>query len=377
MSFDRDGVSLPWARQKRPVSRLRHSKDMWYPLRKSVFLDRADKNRASRKMGTEPSEFCPPLAGPSAWAVPHFPSILSVLLAGLVAFVASAAGAAVDGERTLPDRFRQVSKRTTWESTATWDIGFRTHHPQGLTAVGDRFFLSSVEVTDRAADQGTGHLFEMDRRGNLLGQTTLGEGEIYHPGGIDYDGTRVWVSVGAYRPRSQTIVYTVEPDTLESREVFRFQDHLGAVCHFPDVNLLVAVNWGARRFYRWNTALQEGEWTVRDPEHPLMKPNGNHYIDYQDMQRIPDTPYLLCSGFQLYGQPGKLLPALRLGGIDLVHVEELRAHHQVPVPERPPIKPAWTQNPFYVETMDDGLRFFFIPEDNKSTIHTFEVKTGE
>jgi len=278
---------------------------------------------------------------------------------------------------TLEDSFRQVSKGTAWKPVATRKVGFRTYHPQGMTAVGDRFFLSSVEVVDRAADQGIGHLFEMDRTGVLLRETTLGEGEMYHPGGIDYDGINIWVSAGAYRPNSASIVYVVDPDTLQSREVFRFHDHLGAVSHFPDRNLLVAVTWGSRRFYRWKTVLQEGKWTVPDPGHPVMKPNGSHYIDYQDMQRVPGTSYSLCSGLQSYGQPGKRLFSLPLGGIDLVHVEELCAQHQVPAPLRAPAMPSWTRNPFYVESVNDVLRFFSIPEDNKSSIHVFEIEVGE
>ena len=274
----------------------------------------------------------------------------------------------------LEERFRTLDKGSPWTPGAKSEIRFRTYHPQGLTGVGDCLFLSSVEVKDRQRGLGTAHLFKMDRQGTLLGHLTLGEGEMYHPGGIDYDGTSIWVSVGAYRSHSHSIVYTVDPETLKSREVFRFEDHLGAVSHCPDSNLLIAVNWGARRFYRWRTALEHGAWTVPDPTHPRMTPNGNHYIDYQDLQRIPDTPYLLCSGVHNYSLPGKMLPALRLGGIDLVHVEELRAHHQIPVPLRKPLSPAWTQNPFYVEATDTGLRFIFIPEDNTSTLHTFEVK---
>ena len=221
-----------------------------------------------------------------------------------IAVLLIAAGlAAADETATLEARFRQLSKGTVWQLVETQKVEFCTYHPQGMTAVGDRFFLSSVEVVDREKGQGTGHLFEMNRTGALLRETTLGEGEMYHPGGIDYDGTNVWVSVGAYRPDSASIVYTVNPDTLQSREVFRFADHLGAVVHFPDKNLLVAVSWGSRHFYRWETVLQDGQWTVPDPEHPVMKPNGSHYIDYQDTQRIPGTPYLLCSGLQGYSLP--------------------------------------------------------------------------
>ena len=148
----------------------------------------------------------------------------------------------------LEVRFRQLDKGVNWQEVETQRVGFSTYHPQGMTAVGDRFFLSSVEVIDRAKEQGRGYLFEMDRSGALLRETTLGEEKMYHPGGIDYDGTNVWVSVAEYRPDSASVVYVVSPDTLESREVFRFKDHLGAIAHFPDKNLLVAVSWGSRRF---------------------------------------------------------------------------------------------------------------------------------
>jgi hypothetical protein len=276
----------------------------------------------------------------------------------------------------LQQRFQQMAKGSSWREVATHAIGFRTFHPQGMTAVGDRFYLSSVEVIDRKADKGIGHLFEIGRTGALLREMTLGEGTMYHPGGIDYDGKRIWVPAAAYHPDSSSIVYTVNPETLRAREVFRFNDHLGAVSHFLEKQLLVAASWGARHFYRWKTVERDGEWTVSDPEHPEKFPNGNHYIDYQDMQRLPGTAYLLCSGLQSYSIGENKLPTASLGGIDLVQVEELRAHHQIPVPLRPALAPAWTQNPFYVETSDTGLRFFFVPEDEKSSIHVFEVEPG-
>ncbi len=282
---------------------------------------------------------------------------------------------AVEGDSVLLEKhFRELTKDTNWRPTSTHEVSFPTHHPQGMTAVNDRFFLSSVEVVDRAADEGVGHLFEMDRNGVLTRQITLGEGALYHPGGIDYDGARLWVPVAAYRPDSAAIMYTVNPDTLESQEVFRFDDHLGAAAHCPEQNLLVAVSWGSRRFYRWDTVELNGRATVPDPANPLMQPNGSHYIDYQDMQRIPGTTYMLCSGLRSYQTTENRLAAFRLGGIELVDMKELRAHHQVPVPVRPPAAPAWTQNPFYVQATEQGLRFFFVPEDNKSSIHIFEVE---
>jgi hypothetical protein len=306
----------------------------------------------------------------------HWPFCALGLCLMATAAVAEGSGASPDGA-ALEARFRQMTKDVAWREVDTREIGFPTFHPQGMTAVGDRFFLSSVEVVDRKADKGIGHLFEMSRQGALLREMTLGEGAVYHPGGIDFDGKRIWVPVAEYRPDSASIVYTVDPETLQSREVFRFKDHLGAISHFPDKNILVAASWGSRRFYRWKTAESGGEWTVPDPEHPDTAPNGSHYIDYQDVQRLPGTPYLLCSGLQTYSVEQSRVAAMKLGGIDMVHVEQLLAHHQTPVPLRPAVGPAWTQNPFYVELSDSGLRFFFVPEDGKSSIHVFEVALGK
>ena len=78
------------------------------------------------------------------------------------------------------------------------------YHPQGMTKVAGHFYVSAVEVierpqrlprpdAERVKGRGRGHLFKFDKRGNLVGQTILGEGSIYHPGGIDYDGKHLLV----------------------------------------------------------------------------------------------------------------------------------------------------------------------------------------
>jgi hypothetical protein len=45
---------------------------------------------------------------------------------------------------------------------------------------------------DGTPGKGVGHLFVMDLAGNLQTDITLGEGDMYHPGGIDYDGRHVF-----------------------------------------------------------------------------------------------------------------------------------------------------------------------------------------
>src|SRR5262249_26241211 len=151
--------------------------------------------------------------------------ILSLVIgAAMAALVASSASA----DSALAERIMQLTRGSQWRAVATLPLNFPTHHPQGMVRVGDRFFVTSVEIIEatqrydaprdglaRSAGRGRGHLFEIDLQGNLKRQIVLGEGDVYHPGGIDYDGRYVWVPVAEYRPNSHAIVYRVDPASLE------------------------------------------------------------------------------------------------------------------------------------------------------------------
>ena len=91
-------------------------------------------------------------------------------------------------------------------------------------------------------------------QGNLIADLRIGEGTIYHPGGIDYDGRHLWVPVAEYRPNSRSIIYRVDPVTMKAEEMFRFPDYIGAIVHDTDDHSLHGVSWGSRRFYRWTLA---------------------------------------------------------------------------------------------------------------------------
>ena len=126
----------------------------------------------------------------------------------------------------------------------------------------------------------------MDLKGNLLGEVTLGEGSIYHPGGIDFDGKDIWVPAAEYRPDSHSIIYRVDPATLKATEVFRFADHIGGIVHNTDDNTLHGVSWGSRRFYRW-TLGNDGKVTdATEAPEKLRTLNPSHYLDYQDCKYL-------------------------------------------------------------------------------------------
>ena len=158
----------------------------------------------------------------------------------------------------------KLTRATQWRPVATMPIDFPTHHPQGMVKIGDDFFVSSVEIrmptsafrsrwtaTTATPARASATCSRSTPRATSLADLTLGEGSIYHPGGIDYDGRHIWVPVAEYRPNSRSIVYRVDPETMKATEVFRFGDHIGGIVHNTDDHTLHGVSWGSRRFYDW------------------------------------------------------------------------------------------------------------------------------
>ena len=247
-----------------------------------------------------------------------------------------------DLRSTLAERVRQLTRESSWKLVSTVPIKFSTHHPQGMVKIGNTLFVSSVEIKvrtkrfpqpvdgyDRDTGEGIGHLFKLDLQGNLLTDIPLGEGSIYHPGGLDYDGKHIWVAVAEYRPNSRSIVYRIDPENMKAAEVFRFRDHLGALVHNPDDGTLHGVSWGSRRFYRWRVS-RDGK--VIDGGAALEKLrmiNPSHYVDYQDC-KYAGARRMLCTGVTEFRQRPDA-PPFRLGGVDLVDLVDGRPLHQVPV----------------------------------------------
>ena len=296
----------------------------------------------------------------------------------------AAVAAQTDVRSTVAERVMKLGRDSSWKPATSVAVGFPTHHPQGMVKIGDTFYVSSVDVTvptrrfptpvngyDRDTGQGTGHLFKIDRAGKLITDLPLGEGTVYHPGGIDFDGVNIWVPVSEYRPDSRSIVYRVDPARMIATEVFRFADHIGAVVHDTDDDTLVGVSWGSRRFYRWTLGKDLKPTNATVPPDQLRALNPSHYVDYQDCKYVGGHR-MLCTGVTELRQRPEAAP-FRLGGMDLVDLRDGRPLHQVPVL-------LWTadgldmaHNPVWIEAIETGLRGYFMPEDNTSTIYVYDV----
>lgn len=305
----------------------------------------------------------------------------------IIACTAAAASvAAQSGVRSsVADRVRKLTRDSSWKLVASVPIAFTTHHPQGMVKIGDTLFVSSVEVKvrpvrlprpvnghGRDTGQGIGHLFKIDMAGRLIADISLGEGAIYHPGGIDYDGRHIWVPVAEYRPDSRSIVYRVDPDTMKATEVFRFADHIGGMIHDTDDNTLHGVSWGSRRFYRWALGMNGTVTNAGAPPETLRTLNPSHYVDYQDC-KYAGRHRMLCTGVTEIRRPGDASP-FRLGGLDLVDLRDGRPIHQVPVLLWTAGGLDMTHNPAWIQSNETGLRAYFMPEDDRSTLFIYDVE---
>lgn len=311
----------------------------------------------------------------------HHAYVLSLLAATLTSLAALPAAAA---DPALGERVLKLTRGSKWNEVAAIKIGFKTHHPQGMIKIGDEFFVSSVEIVkpttrypeprdgyDRDTGEGRGHLFRISAKGELLADLVLGEGAIYHPGGIDFDGESLWVPVAEYRPNSASIVYRVDPKTMKAVEVFRFRDHVGGIVRDTESNTLHGVSWGSRRFYAWPLGA-DGKVTNADAKPEALRVmNPAQYIDYQDCHYLGGRR-MLCSGLNTYRTRPDAAPFF-LGGLEVVSLADQRAVWQVPVELWSRSGKPMTQNPFFVEPTSAGLRAYFMPDDDDSTLYVYEV----
>jgi hypothetical protein len=278
---------------------------------------------------------------------------------------AVAAAALAQPRSDVAERVMKLTRQSIWQQAGSIRVQFRTWHPQGLVKIADTFFVSSVEVRSRERGEGVGHLFKIDTAGRLLADLTLGEGVIYHPGGIDYDGTNIWVPIAEYRPDSRSIVYRVDPASMKATEVFRFADHLGAIVRDTSDDTLHAVSWGSRHLYAWTAGKEHAA--------PVRTTNSSHYVDYQDCKYVGGQR-MLCSGVTEIRQTPQSAP-FRLGGLEIVDLVRGQPLFQVPVLLWTAGGLAMTQNPVWLEETRTGLRGYFMPEDDASTIYIYDVET--
>lgn len=278
-------------------------------------------------------------------------------------------------ESPLSKRLKMISRETVWNLVASTKVQFKTFHCQGMVKIGADFWISSVELKPAFANDrssGAGHLFRMDANGKLLNDISIGEGSIFHPSGIDFDGTHIWIAAAEYKPNSHAIIYRFDPQKMVLEEIFRWDDHIGGVARDTETNTLHGVSWGSRRFYKWPLNKAGRLRTPSIAPAGALRLNHSFYVDYQDNQYIGGGE-MLYTGLTAYRRAGK--PSFPLGGIEIVDLNKGMAVHQVPVQLwSPGTDVIMTQNPSFFEAAEENkLRGYFMPEDDNSTLFVYEA----
>lgn len=266
--------------------------------------------------------------------------------------------------------FTGTTRSTDWQLVQKIPLRFPTYHPQGFALVGDKIFMSTVEIIeppvkypqpvdgyDRTPGKGVGHVLVMNRDGTLVEDIKVGEGTTYHPGGVDFDGRSVWVPVAEYRPNSAAIVYRIDVQTNQVSEAFRVPDHIGGVVRDQVTGNVHGVSWGSRTEYSWTPAGKELTEQV----------NPDHLLDYQDCGYVGWRKQI-CSG--ITGLPAPDGKAYELGGLALLDLRDNRILHEVPFPKFSTAGHVVTRNPVALEQSGGKLRLFAAPDDGEETAGT-------
>ncbi len=298
----------------------------------------------------------------------RFATVTTISL--LIALLGSAAGSPVavgvtdrHVDEPLTRTFRHLDRDTEWELTERIALDFPTHHPQGFALVGGRIFMSTVEIIkapvpydeprdgyDRTPGKGIGHVLVLNRAGRLLRDIELGRGHMYHPGGIDFDGRRVWVPVAQYRPDSRAIIYTIDPRTYRVQQQFQYADHVGGLVRDQVTGRIHGVSWGSRDLFRWGVGGRLQEATT----------NRSHFVDYQDCAYV-DRGKQICSGVTELPAPDG--DTYELGGLALLRLRDDSLRYEVPFPYFSASGHAATRNPVALEVEGDTVRLLAAPDD--------------
>jgi Family of unknown function (DUF6454) len=245
-----------------------------------------------------------------------------------------------------------LHRTTTWTLVDELPLRFDSHHPQGMARVGSTWWISTVDIHARR-----GLVMVVDDGGHLVEQVPIGDSLRYHPGGMDFDGSSLWIACSEYRPDSTTSVYSLKPG--ESPQlVFEVDDHVGALARCGPDGDLVGWSWGSRNFYRWTI----------DGHLRAARVNPAFFVDHQDCQWL-DSGHLLCGGVAEVGLasgPGWL------GGLGLLDIDELVMQREVPFPIYSSVTGrVATHNPIWAEVRGDDLIVHLLPDDGRGTILSY------
>jgi len=241
-------------------------------------------------------------------------------------------------------------------------VNFNVHHPQGMTKVDEYFYISTLDHPGfdnpefKASTSGTGYLIKAiikDNKFEKIDEIRLGEGMIYHPGGIDYDDNgNIYVPVSEYSPHSKSIIYEISIRTFNPTEYLKWDDHISAITIVNETHNMYGFTWGGEKIYVWEDKelIYIGNAIVQN-------------IEYQDSVYIGNR-MIVCGGISTHKVGSE---SIKVGGLDLIGLDTLLPIHRIIVSacsDKPPYTKL-TQNSFAIDFISN--RIYFLPDDGTDT----------
>jgi hypothetical protein len=306
----------------------------------------------------------------------------AAVASAVVLMPAGSTAVAAPHDSPLAAGLKSVTRSNTWTQVSALKLNFPTFHPEGLVVTEDRFYLSSTEIIeptvkypvpvggyDRTPGKGIGHVFVIDRSGQLLKDIVLGHDIVYHPGGIDLAGDDLLVPVAQYRPDSTAEIYRIDIRTLRPTRLFGVNDHIGGIVYDPTRNRLVGNSWGSRAFYEWN----------RNGRQLAKYANPTNVLDFQDCQYVPPGK-MVCGGITGLPQAPGVTGSYELGGVVLLDLRRRAIVNEFPFQVWSAAGHVMTRNP--VKFARDGrtLTMWAAPDNGEEVagtqIYTFRTTVG-
>jgi len=293
----------------------------------------------------------------------------------------------------IAEAFANLGRTTVWKSIQNVTLSGDTYEPEGIVRLGDdRFFVSTTETlvspksygnntiingTDRSTGYGFPHIMVFDSNGTKIADATYtSPGDImYHLGGIDYDGERIWGTIAQYRPNTTARIVSFDPHTLQQTTHFEYADHLGGIVYDTQTDDVYCLNWGARNSSKFH--VPHGNTSEGFIPAKKVTRNPSYFVDYQDCKylRRPRIyhyrPTMLCSGLTDYGSGSS---EFQLGGLAILDLETMLPLGEVPITGLSALGVVLTQNPMDVDVVDGKLRFYWMPDQHNSTVYVYEAE---
>ncbi len=159
-------------------------------------------------------------------------------------------------------------------------LNFPTYHVQGLVVTEDIYYVTAIDLDNNRA-----WLITVDRDSLApLEQKELTEGTLIHPGGIELDGTYLWIPNAEYDADGPSKISALDPQSLEVSRSFSVGTHISLIAS-NGADRLYGTDWASANFYVW-------DWDG-NPIETISSPTG---VDYQDCQFV--DPHLVCGGYE-------------------------------------------------------------------------------